>query len=84
MGLVKTAAVTSKKPARQIATFQIRLPRDVLAWIDHWRLCQPIPPSRSETIRKLIERGNIGLHSQRVTIMDDREEREPEIPPTSR
>jgi hypothetical protein len=53
-------------------TFQLRLPMTTLQWIDQWRLRQPIPPSRSDVIRKLIERGKaVGLHAQRVTINDE-------------
>lgn len=53
-------------------TFQIRLPVTTLEWVDKWRLQQPIPPSRSDVLRRLIERGRSALR-ERVTINDDGE-----------
>jgi hypothetical protein len=38
-------------------TLQIRLPSDLLAWIDKFRAGLKIRPTRSETIRYLVERG---------------------------
>jgi len=44
------------RPVR-LETIQIRLPADLLQWIDEFRDSIKIPPSRSEAIRYLIEQG---------------------------
>jgi Arc/MetJ-type ribon-helix-helix transcriptional regulator len=38
-------------------TVQVRLPGDVLRWVDEFRVSMKIAPSRSEAIRYLVERG---------------------------
>lgn len=38
----------------KLAAFQVRLPPDMLAWIDAYRSRQPAVPSRAETLRWLI------------------------------
>jgi hypothetical protein len=59
---------TAKKP---METIQIRLPSTVLAWIDHYRNNQQIPPSRSEMIRWLIEQGKTKLQIRTRVQLDD-------------
>jgi hypothetical protein len=41
----------------KLETLQLRLPSDLLAWIDQYRASQPAVPSRAETIRWLLSVG---------------------------
>ena len=45
------------KSGRDMETLQTRVPSSVVQWIDRFRNEQTIPPSRSEVIRFLVERG---------------------------
>jgi hypothetical protein len=63
--------------AAKLETLQVRLPPDLLMWIDTWRAEQPARPSRSETIRWLLGVGVAvetrvqGTASTRVRFTDD-------------
>jgi Arc/MetJ-type ribon-helix-helix transcriptional regulator len=44
-------------PETKLQTIQVRIPVDLLQWIDDFRNSMKVLPSRSEAIRYLIEQG---------------------------
>jgi hypothetical protein len=59
MNILAVAARSSERSIRspRLETVQIRLPVDLMRWIDEFRSTMKIVPSRSEALRYLIERG---------------------------